>query len=389
MSRPLVLFGAFDRHNLGDLLLAHVAARMVPRYGIVAAGLVERDLRAEGGHRVVALSALEMPVDVLHVGGEVLTCRCFEAAVMLQAPESAAVAIARYAREPDAGEAWSRRRLHTARRLPYLLAPEEGGRRLFAGVGGVMFDRLPVLARQEALAALGGADASWVRDRRTQLQLEAAGLQTALAPDPAELVAALFGRRIERHATAGPVAALRRRYPQGYLAIQFGAEHGDDATLAAVAEQLGRIRAGTGLGIAFFCAGRAPWHDDRAVYRRLIRRAALEAEVCEATNVWDICALLAHASAVVGTSLHARIVADALLRPAVSLLAGGDAATKLGAYLETWRAPHHRSVATAATLTEQVAEARSATAAERINATTERAAAVRGAYRRLIASLSN
>lgn len=49
---PAILFGAFDRHNLGDLLFPHVAAALLPGRELLFAGLADRDLRALGGHRV-------------------------------------------------------------------------------------------------------------------------------------------------------------------------------------------------------------------------------------------------------------------------------------------------------------------------------------------------
>src|SRR4051794_23892400 len=87
-----ILFGAFDRHNLGDLLFAHVAATLLPRdETVVFAGLAARDLRPFGGHRVEALHALRddrrlRGARLVHVGGEILTCRARDAAVMLVDP---------------------------------------------------------------------------------------------------------------------------------------------------------------------------------------------------------------------------------------------------------------------------------------------------------------
>lgn len=53
-----VLFGAFDRHNLGDMLFAHVVARLLPGHRLRFAGLAERDLRAYGGHLVESISTV-------------------------------------------------------------------------------------------------------------------------------------------------------------------------------------------------------------------------------------------------------------------------------------------------------------------------------------------
>lgn len=71
------------------------AARTTPGF----AGLAQRDLRPQGGHEVEALSTLAMgsaehPCVLVHVGGEILTCDAWQAAVMLLPPEQAQPAIA-------------------------------------------------------------------------------------------------------------------------------------------------------------------------------------------------------------------------------------------------------------------------------------------------------
>src|SRR5512135_964111 len=99
---PLLLFGAFDRHNFGDLLFPHLMASLLPNRSFEFAGLVERDLQSFGGHRVSALAARKdpRPAHLIHVGGELLTCSAYQAAVMLLDPAAAAAAIARYDHDP-------------------------------------------------------------------------------------------------------------------------------------------------------------------------------------------------------------------------------------------------------------------------------------------------
>ena len=80
-----VVFGAFDRHNLGDLLFVNVVAALLPERDLVFAGIADRDLSAWGGYRVEALARLAddpRATDVIVAGGEVLTCEAWEAAVM-------------------------------------------------------------------------------------------------------------------------------------------------------------------------------------------------------------------------------------------------------------------------------------------------------------------
>ena len=76
---PVILYGAFDRHNLGDMLFPHVVAALMPGREVYFAGLVAADLRPWGGHLVRSLPEVlaamgNRPVDLIHVGGEVLTC---------------------------------------------------------------------------------------------------------------------------------------------------------------------------------------------------------------------------------------------------------------------------------------------------------------------------
>ena len=51
-----VVFGVFDRHNLGDLPFADIVAALLPGRDLVFAGITDRDLTAWGGHRVQALA---------------------------------------------------------------------------------------------------------------------------------------------------------------------------------------------------------------------------------------------------------------------------------------------------------------------------------------------
>lgn len=342
---PLILFGAFDRHNLGDLLFAHIAARQARRR-VVFAGLATRDLTPWGGHKVTAISEVaeawgDAPADLLHVGGEILTCSSFEAAVMLQSREEAAIAIRRYEGSPAEGGRWAQRVLNVPLQVPYVV-PRSLFRNprhfVFHGIGGVTLDRLPAPLRDEALAALRAADRVCVRDATTRAHLAAAGIAADLAPDPAALTARLFPAEIAQRAQTGEVAAIGSRFPQGYVAVQFSADFGDDATLDQLAAQLSQAQAASAPALVFFCAGLAPWHDDPAVYERLLTRLAADcpAALFHSAHIWDLCALLAHARAYCGSSLHGRIVASAFARPAVSLVRDVAAPSKPAAYAATW-----------------------------------------------------
>lgn len=298
----LALFGAFDRHNLGDILLAHVAAKEADE-PVVFAGLAARDLTARSGQRVVPLDSLAGPVTLIHVGGELLDCDADQAAYMLG----------------EAAPPWPRR-------APYVVARDTlpaGSETIFRAVGGVGLAGRELGFREEVFAALRQAKRIGVRDAATLTTLANAGIAAQLEPDPVTRIAALFGDLIR--------ARLPRRAP--YLAVQFAAECGDDRSLDAVARGLDRL----GLPVLLFRAGAAPWHDELEPYRRLASRLRVSAQIFESLDVWEICGLIAGSRGFVGTSLHARIVAQAFGVPVLSLERECGVARKLRAYLETWQ----------------------------------------------------
>jgi hypothetical protein len=344
-----IVFGAFDRHNLGDLLFAHVAAALLPRdETVVFAGLAARDLRPFGGHDVQALHALRddprlRGAHLLHAGGEILTCRAHDAAVMLLEPEDVDATLAVLAAHPDDAPAWRRSVLGTDDELPYVVG-RDAFRWLasvsFAGVGGVVLGALPEPACAAVLERLVSADALTVRDAVTQAQLHAAGVVAPLMPDPGELVETLFGDAIRARVTQPAIAALRQAFPGGWLAVQLSTEFADDATLAQVADQLAAIPDDAGLGLVLFRAGAAPWHDDPALLRRLAGRLpARHVRLFDSLDLWDLCALLAHAHACLCSSLHGALVARAFGVPALGVEPPNPAqGRKLAAYVSTWHA---------------------------------------------------
>jgi hypothetical protein len=111
-ATSVIVFGAFDRHNFGDLLFAHVAARLLQPRPVAFAGLADRDLTVWGGHRVRGIADLarewgDRPADLVHAGGEILTCSLYEAAVMLLGQEEAASVAARLDGDPAGQADWA------------------------------------------------------------------------------------------------------------------------------------------------------------------------------------------------------------------------------------------------------------------------------------------
>lgn len=346
---PTILFGAFDRHNFGDLLFPHIAAALLSDRNLRYAGLLARDLRCYGGHQVRALAHIAAeqdtrPVNLVHVGGELLTCDAWQAAVMLLPADQVQAIIARLRARPQEKQEWASRQLGLSARAPYcvsrLLLPQMA-KMVYVGVGGVALDESESAFRAEVLASLKSADFVSVRDRQTQAQLESAGIPVRLIPDPAVMVAELFGSRIHQRTQASEIARILGTFPHGYIAVQFSADFSDDATLDMIAAQLEQAAMESGYGVVFFRAGAAPWHDDLSCFLRVASRMCLASvTIFKSLNLWDICALIANSRVYCGSSLHGRIVAMAFALPRFNFLpvAQENHISKQAAFAATWDA---------------------------------------------------
>jgi hypothetical protein len=279
---------------------------------------------------------------LIHVGGEILTCNAWQAAVMLLPPEQVQDTIAHLHARPQAKREWVRSMVGSSALAPYTLS-----RTLFPGlarviynaVGGVDLDEGDPALRAEVLANLKAADDVSVRDRQTLAHLAAAGIRARLIPDPAVMVAELFGAQIRQRGRQGEVAQILSAFPQGYIAVQFSADFGDDETLTEVATQLDHATASGGYGVVFFRAGAAPWHDDLACFQRVATRMrSPSVKVFSSLELWDICALIANSRAYCGSSLHGRIVAMAFALPRVNLRhpLSTNHPSKQAAFAATW-----------------------------------------------------
>lgn len=344
----IVLFGPFDRHNLGDLLFAQVLRALLPKRELGYAGLARRDLRALGGVAAQPLSELiqdQAPLHLIHAGGETLSCEAWEAAAMLLPPEDARAAVARYAMAPPAEQRhWAQTQIGINLRAPYVLPKRlfhRPGVFVHNAVGGVALAERDSDFQTEVAASLHSADFVGVRDHLSQATLARLGISAVLMPDAAVMVQTLFGARIALHAQTGEVAHVRAACAAGYIAAQFSLDFADEATQRALAAALDQLHLQTGFTIILFRAGAAPLHDDLALYRTLAARMHHTPLIFESLPVWNICALIAHSRLFCGSSLHGRIVALAYGLPRVSVLPPSlvpGQASKIAAMIETWEA---------------------------------------------------
>ncbi len=339
---PLVFFGPFDRHNLGDLLFPHLLAERHPGRETLFAGLADRDMTCFGGHRVVSVDALGRawagpPADLLHVGGEILDCDAWTAAVMLCEPGEAAEVVSRLDRDGAARTAWAAERLGTDVPAPYVLDKS----RLpwcrwvgFHAVGGVDLGRRPAALGRHVSAALAAADRVGVRDSATRHELLRLGVGAKLEPDAAMVPGPSVRRRIEHARAAGEAAAVAQSFPHSYLAVQFSSDFGDDRSLDCLASGLRRRAAGRGL--VFLRAGAAPWHDEEEPYARLGARLGQAWRLFASLDIWQLAAVIAGGAGWIGSSLHGAMLARQFRVPQIGLERFPGEGRKLRAWVADW-----------------------------------------------------
>lgn len=354
--RPCIVFGAFDRHNLGDLLFPLVLSPFLAGRRVCHAGLMARDWSAVAGYRVEPLGELMREpawagAHLIHAGGELLDCDAYEAWIMLQPDAGLAPAIARWDRDPARFE-MARAALACPAPLPYLWGRQGwpgGGRIVAHALGGVGLASRPPSFGAAVAASLADMDSVSVRDRVTADTLLRLGVRAEQVPDAVCLLPTLYGEQLRASGDKGEPAEVRRRFPHGYWLVQFAAQSGDDATLARLAAAVLRAASDARCGIVLYRAGWAPWHDEQAVYERFARLLGTRSTyLFQSPEVWDGCALLAASRGVFASSLHLTVLAAGLEVPWLGLATGpADAAmeSKLGAFWSTWGDyPEHRVV---------------------------------------------
>ena len=321
----ILLVGAYERDNLGDLLFLLVTERYVAEAEVVAAAPFAADMRALLDRRVHAYGPLlrDEPWDVVWtVGGQIGSIDLRRAYRLSATPE----ALARFDRANPLTRARILRRAVGGVRVeaPYIPDLTPGALTIVnsAGLSGIRW--LPAGRRDRLTALLRTRSSITVRDGASSRFLTNAGIEHDLAPDAVHAVNRLWpGERDPRSDVA--VVQVSR----GILA-----EIGLDRLAAALAASpaLAKLR------IRLLLAGTANGHDAAEDLERLaaaVRRAAPGRDIAllEARRPRELVEEIRRAKVVVASSLHVRIVAAAFGIGRVSL-----ARPKTTRYARTWDA---------------------------------------------------
>jgi hypothetical protein len=340
----LVVFGAFDRFNYGDLLypilikqLVRIRQKGLP---VRVCSMTRSDLGELGGESTEpirdVLRAAEPDTAVVVGGGEVLSQNWF-GTLLASVSQEKAQTMLRVFRDfgAEAAENLACDVLSGGRRFPWLV---EGGRPpgrcrvFFNSVGGWPLENASPVVQAQSASVLSQAEFVSVREGRTWeiLKSISPSLSVRLAPDLASLTARLLPKPdLEKVFLAKSAPAFRKPYLCVHANTDF-----IEKNLDGLHRQISRAASKLDAGIVLVPFGRCRGWNDIDGLRVLRGELGRRAEVLGPdSTLSQVTAVLANAVAFAGTSLHGLVVSAAYGVPSV---AWSTPDPKVGNYLRTW-----------------------------------------------------
>lgn len=294
-ENSLGLFGAFERHNFGDWLMAYCAVQLLKP--IDCAWLYDFEDFGMGVNPMVGnfaklnyfLTQTKEPC-VFHVGGETLACSSEVAAEMSSQSNN---------REFD--------------RLLHYVLPEKFGskpiKRFFFGVGGIGIPSLDSAQRKHLADSLNSAMWVSVREPLTQSNLAKIGVEAKLTPDLVHVISRFLP--IDNQSFTGGTK-LVLQISEAILNSHL------NATAEMLVENFSDFDS-----ITLVIAGTAPGHDSLMAYLNLqgvVNRIRPNwINISFDIDPLNIVKEIASADLVVASSLHFRIVAMSYGVPRISV----------------------------------------------------------------------
>ena len=297
------LFGAFERHNLGDLLMPWCFERLLGDQAGPWLTMEGTDFYAESSVRSEEIKTWQDQGgrSVLHVGGDVLGCDWVRAQ----------------------GFVSGKYQNSDSRPFPYLLPQEEQGRswenRFLYGAGGTSLESMTLEMQEKLKNTLSGMQIV-VRDNQTQETLRNLEVESRVAP----CAVALYSDLIEHSAGIGDKPIVFQ------ISEVKAQELGDSLprNLNRLSEKMGGRR------ILIVLAGLASGHDSLAssvLLRQQLLKQGCPTEILLTTDPHAVASAVADAGLLISSSLHLQILAIAYAVPRASFQI-----SKIERYAHTW-----------------------------------------------------
>lgn len=328
----VIVYGAYDRHNYGDLLFAIVLKRYLEadkRFSVLVAATKKSDLSSYGALPTMPLrqalkATKQQPRTMLIVaGGECLTAQ-WESILGYLAPQIAYYPIkaSPYLLGQKVFTRMSRALTSIPSDMPLVLGERDlpGIQVMYNSVGGNEISKKQPVIHDAIARNLRDCTYISVRDRETASELEKLDIPHNVVPDSAVLISDMY-----------PVVPSARE--PGHIVFHIS-DHHAKRRVEAIAQQLTELNMSTGLKIALLTIGKAPGHADDGPLDKLQSLLGDRAFRVDSGKIDDIIQCIATSKLYCGTSLHGAITALAYAVPQVALLP--NKVVKLSSFLETW-----------------------------------------------------
>ena len=316
LSNDAILIGAAEPFRLGEMLMPHVLTRLLLFSKIRCAGLISADYTEVGGHTVFNYGEclLEMRhsrLKLIHCGGDLLGLDLIEGYRAAAADEESErfESLAAISSRSSLLE-YVRRRTGQISELAYVLAPEGelcGAGLGFHAVGLSDPSRLSESAKAELLGTLRRAQFVGVRDEIGADFLESEGIAVERMPCALSVLPQVCGRQLRESRDREAIAAMRRRFPNGWIAVETSEIREEDVD--RLIQALREVSDRENLGLVFFEANQIVGRERRVGLRRWVESfPEWQAGEFSSDHLWETASLLLHSRLYCGSCLSSRII---------------------------------------------------------------------------------
>lgn len=361
----ILIIGAFDRFNYGDLLFPIIIEQQLKTYGhpldIGYFGMIESDLSDLGGKPTQdiqafyrACNANNEKANIIVAGGEAIAVTWNSLLVALNERYRL---IRRYQHHLEKFidlNKWAKRKLKGQTVLPFVFNKTD-----FKSVDHVLFNSLggseipeQIFTKIEGLQQkLKNVDYFSVRDTITRKNLKNKGVETKLYPDSAILMSKFYAIEHLDELVNIDVRHFVALKKGKYVFFQINRNHAKQKE-EKIAALLNAIHHETGADICLCPIGKASNHNDDEALQLIFPHLDGDAQFFNDVTIWDIMYLIANAQCYIGTSLHGAITAMSYAVPYV-----GINVKKLNSYLGTWGVENLQNVVAIESLYDQYLKA--------------------------------
>ena len=341
-EQKIILYGAFDRYNYGDILIPIILREYLQKNGLEGIkyfSIKNVDLSLYGGFRCAPLDLQHIPKNsiIIVTGGEVLNVdwtsitsyfmgwfgnRCIRATRLIL-PRSWINSLCSKIMKGKFKHPYLIEKLNIPNNIKVI----------YNGVGGVSIK----VSDNAIKSTLLDADFVSVRDINANYVLESKwGINNKLTPDIANAVSKFYPKDKLIELTSEGTNEFITKNKNGYLCFQMAKQY-TYGQLSTIISSLSKILSKGG-SIALLPLGTVSGHEDNKILEKIYQRLpSKKVFILQKIQLFDSISLIAHSRVFTGTSLHGNITAISYAVPHFPL---NQYVTKLNQYLEQWDIPN-------------------------------------------------